>query len=212
MTNKVMNAFTARMDVANLAISLYNILIFFEVIIMKPIEIIAQSIGIIAMLFNILSYQSKQQRWVIALQLCGGALFSVNYLFLGAKVGGLLNILAAVRAIIFLFKDKLKADRLPWLFGFVSLYVAVYILNFTLFGKEPTLYNLVIEMLPVIGMTALNIGFRLKNASDVRRCGLVSSPAWLIYNIASGSWGAIACEVLTLGSIFLGILRHDKKT
>ena len=176
---------------------------------MEPIEIIAQSIGIIAMLFNILSYQSKQQRWIIALQLCGGALFAVNYLLLGATVGGLLNILAAVRAVIFLFKEKLKSDRLPWLFAFVLLYITVYVLNFTLFGKEPTPYNLIIEILPVIGMTALNIGFRLKNASDVRRCGLVSSPAWLIYNIASGSWGAIACEVLTLVSIVIGMIRHD---
>ena len=177
---------------------------------MKPIEIVAQAIGVAAMIFNILSYQSKQQRWVIALQLCGGALFSVNFLMLGATVGGILNILATVRAVIFLFKEKLKADRLPWLFAFVSLYVAVYVLNFTLWGKEPTAFNLIIQILPVIGMTALNIGFRLKRAADVRRCGLVSSPAWLIYNIAAGSWGAIACETLTLISIAVGMLRHDR--
>ena len=178
---------------------------------MKPIELLAQAIGILAMLFNILSYQSKQQRWIIAMQLCGSSLFAVNFLLLGATVGGLLNILAAVRAIIFLFKDKLKADRLPWFFGFVLLYIAIYILNFTLFGKEPTPHNLIIEILPVIGMTALSIGYRLKNASDVRRCGLVSSPAWLIYNLVTGSWGAIACEVLTLGSILIGMIRHDSK-
>ena len=177
---------------------------------MKPIEIIAQAIGIVAMVFNILSYQSKRQKWIIGLQLCGGALFAVNFLMLGATVGGILNILATVRAVVFLFKEKLKADRMGWLVGFVSVYVAVYVLNFTLFGKEPTAYNLIIEILPVIGMTALNIGFRLKDAAGVRRCGLVSSPSWLIYNIASGSWGAIACEVLTLVSIVVGMLRHDK--
>jgi hypothetical protein len=145
------------------------------------------------------------------MQLCGGALFSVNFLLLGATVGGVLNIIATVRAVIFLFKEKLKADRLPWFFVFLSLYIAVYVLNFTLWGKEPTAFNLIIEMLPVIGMTALNIGFRLKNASDVRICGLISSPAWLIYNIAAGSWGGILCEIFTLISIFIGMLRHDKK-
>ena len=177
---------------------------------MKPIEIIAQAIGIVAMAFNILSYQSKQQKWIIALQLCGSALFAVNFLMLDATVGGILNILAAVRAIVFLSKEKLKADRLLWLWGFVFLYIAVYILNFTLFGQAPTPRNLIIEILPVIGMTALNIGYRLKDASGVRRCGLVASPSWLIYNIASGSWGAIACEVMTLVSIVIGMLRHDK--
>ena len=179
---------------------------------MKPFEIITQCIGIFAMIFNILSYQSKQQKHIIAMQLCGGALFAVHFLMLGATIGGVLNILATVRAVIFLFKDRLKADRLCWFVGFVSLYIAVYVLNFAVFGKEPTLYNFVVELLPVIGMTALNIGFRLKSAADVRRCGLISSPAWLIYNIVSGSWGAIICETFTLISIFVGMFRNDKKT
>lgn len=178
---------------------------------MEPFEIIAQAIGIAAMIFNIISYQGKKQSTVIALQLVGGALFAINFLMLGAVVGGLLNIIAVIRAIIFLFKDKLKADRLPWFIGFVLIYISVYVLNFTLFGKEPTAFNLIIEILPVIGMTALNVGFRLKNASDVRRCGLVSSPSWLVYNLVAGSWGAIVCEAITLISIFVGMFRHDRK-
>lgn len=178
---------------------------------MKSIEILAQTVGIAAMLFNILSYQCKKQKWIITLQLFGGALFAVNFLLLGAVVGGILNILAALRAVLFLFKEKLKADRLVYLIVFVLLFITVYILNFTLFGKPITLFNLIVEILPVIGMTALSIGFRLKRAADVRRCGLVSSPSWLIYNISAGSWGAIICEVFTLISIVIGILRHDIK-
>lgn len=177
----------------------------------ENIEIIAQIIGIVAMVFNIMSYQCKKQKAVIALQLFGGALFSLNYLLLGAAVGGILNILATTRAVVFLFKEKLKADKLPWFIGFVASYVAVYVLNFTMFGKELTALNLIIEILPVIGMIALNVGFRMKDAAAVRKCGLVSSPAWLIYNVIVGSWGAIICEVLTLISIFLGMFRHDKK-
>ena len=179
---------------------------------MTPIEIIAQISGIIAMVFNILSYQGKSKNTVIAFQLIGGMLFAVNFLMLGATIGGILNIIATVRAVIFLFKDKFKADHIAWLFAFATVYVLIYILNFTVLGKEPTVYNLVIEVLPVIGMLALNIGFRLKNAGGIRRCGLISSPAWLIYNIAVGSWGAIICEAFTLISIFIGMLRHDKKS
>ena len=178
---------------------------------MKPIEIIAQGMGILAMLFNILSYQCKNQKRIILLHLCGGALFAVNFLMLGATIGGILNIIATIRAIVFLFKDQLKTDHILWFFGFLISYITVYILNFTVFGKEPTFLNMMIEILPVVGMVALNIGFRLKKASDVRKCGLISSPAWLIYNIFAGSWGAIACETLTLISIFVGMLRHDRK-
>ena len=178
---------------------------------MELVEIIAQIIGIVAMVFNILSYQGKKQSTVIALQLIGSTLFAINFLMLGALVGGILNAIGIVRAIVFLYKDKLKTDRVSWLIAFIIVYLLIYVLNFTAFGKEPTIFNMIIELLPVIGMLAINIGFRMKNASDVRKCGLVSSPAWLIYNIAVGSWGAIVCEMLTLISIFVGMLRHDKK-
>ena len=178
---------------------------------MEFIEIIAQIIGIIAMMFNILSYQCKSRQAIIALQLIGAALFSVNFLMLGATVGGILNILAVIRAVIYMFKDKFKADTIYWFVAFVASYILIYVLNFTVFGKEATLFNLIVEILPVIGMTALNVGYRLKNSRNIRTCGLISSPAWLIYNIIAGSFGAIICETFTIISIIIGILRHDKK-
>ena len=178
---------------------------------MEPIEIIAQAIGLVAMVFNILSYQGKKQKTVITLQLFGGLLFAVNFWMIGAKVGGILNVIAVLRALIFLLKDKLKADSVFWLIGFILSYVVVYILTFTTFGTELTPWTLIRELLPVIGMTALSVGFRLKDAANIRKCGLVSSPAWLLYNIAVGSWGAIICETLTLISIFVGMFRHDNK-
>ena len=178
---------------------------------MLPQEWIAQLFGIAAMVLNILSYQGKKQRTVIAMQLFGGALFAANFLMLGATVGGILNILAVFRALLFLNKEKVKADSPIWLVVFISCFVAVYVLNFTLWGKEVTAFNLILEILPVIGMTALSVGFRMKNAAAIRKLGLISSPAWLIYNISVGSWGATICEILTLGSIFIGMFRHDKK-
>ena len=177
---------------------------------MLPKEWIAQLFGIAAMVLNILSYQGKKQRTVIAMQLFGGALFAANFLMLGATVGGILNILAVFRALLFLNKEKVKADSPIWLAVFISCFVAVYVLNFTLWGKEVTAFNLILEILPVIGMTALNVGFRMKSASAIRKLGLISSPAWLIYNISVGSWGATLCEAFTLLSIFIGMLRHDK--
>ena len=178
---------------------------------MNITELIAQGIGLVAMVCNILSYQGKNQKSVLALQLIGNSLFAANYLLLGATVGAILNVIGTIRALVFLKKDTFKADHLAWLFFFGATYISVYILNFTLLGKEPTAKNLILEILPVIGMFALNIGYRLKEASAIRKCGLISSPAWLIYNLSVGSWGAILCEIFTLISIFVGMLRHDSK-
>lgn len=178
---------------------------------MEPNEIIAQVIGIFAMACNILSYQQKTQKGVLILQLAGGTLFAINFFMLGATIGGLLNVIAVIRAIVFIFKDKLHTDNIYWFIGFILVFVACYALTFTVFGKAPTLENFIIELLPVIGMVALTVGFRMKSAKAIRLCGLISSPAWLIYNVIALSIGAIVCEAISIISIFIGMIRLDKK-
>ena len=178
---------------------------------MELYDIIAQAVGIFAMAFNILSYQQKTRKMAIAFQLGGSILFSINFFMLGALVGGILNALGIIRALVFLNKEKLHADRPIWLAGFTAAYILSYILTFTAFGKEPTVFNFIIELLPVIGMVATTISFRLTDARSIRRFGLVSSPSWLVYNIVNFAIGAIICEVLSLCSILIGMIRLDRK-
>ena len=88
---------------------------------MNITALIAQIVGLFAMAFNIFSYQQRTQKGAIAFQLGGSILFAVNYLMLGALVGGILNAVGIVRALVFLNKERLKADRLPWLLGFCAV-------------------------------------------------------------------------------------------
>ena len=178
---------------------------------MNILELLGQAVGILATVFIILSYQHKERSRVIAFQLVGTFLFSVNFSLLGAPVGAILNAVAVIRAIVFLNKEKLRADHILWLLGFCGVYAASYVVTFTLLAKEATPMNLMIELLPVIGMVATTLSFRFEDAKMIRRYGLISSPCWLIYNIASFSVGAIICEVISLGSIILGIYRFDRR-
>lgn len=178
---------------------------------MELYDIIAQAIGIFAMAFNILSYQQKTRKNAIAFQLVGSSLFSLNFLMLGATVGCILNAVGIIRALVFLNKEKLHADHPVWLAGFTAIYILSYILAFTAFGKEPTPFNFFIELLPVIGTLATTISFRLTDAKSIRRYGLISSPSWLVYNCVNFAIGAIICEVLSLCSITIGIIRLDRK-
>ena len=179
---------------------------------MTPYEIFVQILGIFAMAFNILSYQQKTQRSILAWQLIASALFTVNFYLLGAYVGAMLNAVGIVRSIAFLYKDKLHTNHPLWMAGFVSVYVASYVLNFTVFGKDFTVGNAILEVLPVIGMTLTTFGFRYKEAKTSRLFGFVNSPLWLIYNIlSSGSIGAICCDTFSFTSVIVGYFRLDKK-
>lgn len=174
-------------------------------------EIIAQVVGIVAMIFNIFSYQCKNKRLLILMQFCGASLFCINYFLLGAYVGGMLNILSVIRAVVFLFKEKMRAEHIAWQIGFYICFFAVYLLSFTVFGTEKSAKNFIIELLPVLGMVVATIGYRLKNSAQIRKISIIASPLWLIYNSVVGSIGGIICESFALISIFVGILRHDIK-
>ena len=89
---------------------------------MNPV--IAQAVGIVAMFFNIFSFQQKKASRLIACQLIGASLFVVNYFMLGATMGAVLNVAAAVRAFVFLKREKFHSDHIAWLIGFCVVYVA----------------------------------------------------------------------------------------
>ncbi len=178
---------------------------------MEPIEIVAQVISILAMFFNIISYQQKSHVRIMACQMIGCVLFGTSYFMLGATIGGILNIVGILRSVIFIFKERFRSDKPAWLVIFIGLYITSYLLVFTVFGKEWTVFAAISELLPVIAMTALTIAFRLTDARTIRVFGLIASPCWLLYNIISMSIGAIICEVLSLVSIIIGMIRLDKK-
>lgn len=177
-----------------------------------PPYIIAQAIGIVAMCSNIISYQFKDKRNVIFCQLIGASLFTVNMFMLDAIIGALLNLVAILRAVIYLNIDKIKLSSRLLCSFFVVLYILSYVLAFTAFGKEPSLLNLVIELLPVIGMTAFTVGMNGKEAKDIRICAFINSPCWLVYNCVNFALGGIICEVFSLISNGYAFLRYDLKS
>lgn len=183
---------------------------------MTDLEIIAQVVGVAGMALNIVSFVQKKQRTIILFQLFSSVFWIAHYGLLGIAqgtvlVGFILNIVAVFRAYVYANKEKFHAESNWWIVGFTVAYIASYVCAFTMFGKDPTLRNFLLELLPVIAMTSLTIGFRMKKASNVRAMGYINSPAWLIYNIAHFSISGILCEAFTLISMTIGVLKHDIK-
>lgn len=174
-------------------------------------DLAAQIISLAAMAFNCLSYQQKRQKGILTLQLFGSALFGLSYFLLGAMAGALLNVVAILRALVFLNAKRFRAEHPAWMTVFTLAYVGSYVLIFTVFGVETTALRMGMELLPVLSMVLSTVSFRYGKGKMTRRFALVCSPLWLIYNIYSGSIGAIACESLNLVSVGIGIYRHDRK-
>ena len=178
---------------------------------MKPIEIIAQIVSILGMLMSVLSYQQKGKARILFFQLLGSALFVVHFFMINSLSGAILNFVAIVRALIFIYEDKIHGDHPAWTIGLIGTYILSYISVFTVFGKEPTAINLILEVLPVLAMTVTTIAFRYKEAKILRRVTFISSPMWLTYNAIFFSLGGIIGESLNIGSALIGTLRLDRK-
>ena len=174
-------------------------------------ELVAQILSIVAMCAYLLSFQQKKQNTIIFFQMIANALFAVSFFMLGAIMGTILNAISAIRALLFMYKKQLKTDNNIWLVGFIAVYIATYVLSITMFINELTVTKAILEFIPLIGMVATTLGYRAKTAKGTRISGLVNEPAWLVYNIYSFSIGAIACNIFSLVSIFVGMARFDKQ-
>ena len=174
-------------------------------------EIVAQAFGVLGMIFNIFVFQQRKQSGVLVCQFMAALTFALNYLLLGAMVGGILNLVGALRALVFYFEKATKARSIPWLVAFILMFSASYPLTFLVFNTPVSARSLIIEALPVLAMVIATVALRAGKARVVRSLGLISSPMWLVYNCFSGSIGAIASEILNLISIIVGIIRIDIK-
>lgn len=174
-------------------------------------EIIAQAIGIAAMVGIVGSFQQKTHKAAVAWQCAGSALFVVNMLMLGAISGALMNLVGAVRSLLFMNREKIKNHIKVYVGVFLAIIWIFYFMVFTVFEKEVTPANIILELLPTIGMSITTVGFSMKKAKNVRVAGLLNSPPWLIYNAASHTIGGVLCELLNCTSIIIGFIRLDRK-
>ncbi|MBQ8431463.1 MAG: YgjV family protein [Clostridia bacterium] len=178
---------------------------------MDTTELVAQIIGFAGLAMNCLSYQLKSKRSLIIAQLFGALFFVVHFGLLGAIMGCMLNLIAAVRSLIFANAERTHANHPAWLALFIAIYIGTYVLTFTVFEEPVTLPNLLLQILPPIAMVFSTVSFRTKNAGTVRKLCLFCSPLWLIYNIFNLSISGILTETISLISIVTGILRLDRK-
>ena len=93
---------------------------------------------------------------------------------------------------------------------FIILYILSYFSVFLIFKKEPTIFNIFIEVLPIIAMIVMTLAFSKQNATELRHLALISSPLWLIYNCFNLSIGGILCETFSIISVLSAIIRFKK--
>jgi hypothetical protein len=159
-----------------------------------------QSIGFLALVFAIASFQKDSRRFILLLQIIAGALYAIHFFFLGAFTGAIMNVFGVARNSVFSQRETKKwANSRIWLFSFLLLFLMAGILTWE--GWH--------SMLPILGMASGTIALWLKNTKHIRLIALTSPPSWFAYNLMVGSIPRMLTEIFLFLSIIVGMLRFD---
>lgn len=167
-----------------------------------PFIILYQSIGIIALIVVVLSFQFKDQKKLLILNATACTIWAIHFILRGAYSGVMLNLIAVLRGFGFAF-IKNKKWRIAFLSFLVALLIGAGFITVIYFDEIWYL-----ALITTIGSTLGTILFSLDSPKLLRWGQLLCiSPAWLFYNIWYLSIGGIIGESSNMISVLVSFIR-----
>jgi hypothetical protein len=166
-----------------------------------PHHMIAQLIGFVAVCCTFTLYQFNNRRQMLVISLCGAMLYALSFGLLGARTGLTMNLLSAVRVLVFSRYDS--TQRPVWvMYTFIILFIGGGLISWQGWYS----------ILPIIGMVSSTVAFWQLKPVHIRRLSLISPPCWFIYNLIVGSYAGMAAEVVNISSNLSAMWRFDWRT
>lgn len=161
-------------------------------------DVITQIIGILGMIFAVISFQYKKNTHFFIMQGIVNCLFFVHFLLLGQPAGAFMNLLGLFRSICLNVK---KLRNVVSEIVLILCFIAVTII----------FYENWLTILILVAQLTGTVAYWLDNGKVIRICQLaISSPAWLIHNAINFSIGGILAEVFNIVSTIVSLVRFRK--
>ncbi|MBO5060280.1 MAG: YgjV family protein [Clostridia bacterium] len=166
-------------------------------------NLMAQGVGLLAVISFLLSYQQKSRKNIIILNATSRVLYIIQYIMLGAFEGAVLDVMGTISSITAQNKNK----------SFIGKHVKIFviIINLAIFITGLFLYENIFSLFPVIGVILHTSAFWINEEKTIRKVSFLGSPFWLVYNLASCAYGSAIGDILTMISIGVAIYRYDIK-
>lgn len=165
----------------------------------------AHILGVLAVLAFLLSFQLKKRQNIILVNIASRIFYILQYIFLGALEGAVLDFSGFVFSFLARYKEK----------PFVTKHLKIIIIavNVLLIAVGLSLYENVFSLFAIGGIVLEIMALWLTKEKNIRLLSLACLPFWLTYNIANGAYSSAVGNVLGMVSIALAMLRLDfKKT
>ena len=158
---------------------------------------IAQLLGIIALVILIMSFQKNKKDTLLKYQIFSSLLFALQYLFLNAISGCLMNLMTMARNLIYKkFNDKIPIKYL------ILVIICMIILSFIS-------YNGIISLLPTLAVIIYSIALWQKNLTVTRIAEIISCSLFIIYNIKVLAISGFVSTLIEMFSAIIAIYKFD---
>ncbi len=164
-------------------------------------DTIAQIVGILALIVMVCSYQMKQRKNLLILQIVANVLFIINYFLLGAMSGVVMNLINVARSYVFANDDKAWAKSRWWLW----LFVAAAVIGGILSWEGP------LSLFMIAATVILNFALYCKNGALMRKLLLMPPLLYISYNVINKAFGAAGSDIFCFVSDAIAIWRFDRK-
>lgn len=164
--------------------------------------IIAQIVGLIASIINILTIQMKDKKNILFGFMSVNILFGINFILLQSYSGAIICFISAIQTLIN-YRLEIKNIEFPkWL-------IPIYIIVSVVCGLAT--YQGIVDILPVVGSVLYTISIIQKKEMNLRRITLANTILWLVYNLLVMAYTSAISEVFFLTSNLIAIYRYDIK-
>lgn len=161
--------------------------------------IIAQIIGILALIILMLSFQKNEKKLLLNYQIISSLLYSIQYAFLGAYTGSLMNLTCIARN--FIFNKYNNKVPIYWL-----IIIVVLMITFSLIT-----YIGIISLLPMFAVVLYSIAVWYGNLKLIRCTEVISCTLFIVYNIRVLAITGLIATIIELISALIAIYRLDIK-
>lgn len=161
---------------------------------------VSTCIGFAGMLLLLICYQFEDFRKVLLAKFSADCLWAVHYALIGGFSGLTVNVICAVREIVYMF-DQNKKRRNIWLIFFM---IAGWIISYFR-------WNGIVSILPTIVFTAGAYSFWQRDVRVTRAFAIFNACLMFTYDIFVSSYIGMLSESLTIVTVIIAIVKNSRK-
>ena len=162
--------------------------------------VLVQALGLLTLIFFIVSLQQRNKETFTLLQTGGTLLFILQYVLTGRLTGAVIFGIIIIRGLVFYYykKKNIKPSKVV---------LVVFLLVFT--GATYFTWQSILSIIPFIAAVAKTWGTWQDDMKWIRRTSVIAQSVMILYNITASMYTGALTEIFNLSSTIIAIWRYD---